>query len=186
VHGRIEKALRDVEEIQSFLHPIDDPDPELNLYRAQSRREDAVRMTVLQMSLAIEDMLDGLFWRVFLGHDPDRNNKRRGSKRKGLPRELDELLTGGRMGFEAKTKLARVLRVVTKKQHSRLDVLRALRNKCAHHWLLDIVRRRKYRNRPTKRLLEFEGRNLFELNALEEFVRVYSGIYLRLFEKYLS
>ena len=141
-------------------------------------------MTVLQMSLAIEDMLDSLFWRVFAGHDP--NSTKRRSKKRGMPRELDELLTGGRLGFEAKIKLARVVGIITKKQQSRLDVLRALRNKCAHHWMLDITRKKAHRDRPARRLLEYEGRNLFELTVLQQFMRTYSGIYLKLFEKYHS
>jgi hypothetical protein len=183
VQRQTNKALRDVETIQSFIHPLNDPDPKQNLFQARARREDAVRMTVLQMSLAIEDLLDSLFWRVFAGHDPNSNKRR--NKSEGIPRQLDELLKSGRMGFESKIKLARILRVVTKNQHGKLDVLRALRNKCAHSWMLDVVRKKK-RNRPTKRLLEYEGRNLFDLKALEEFMRVYSGIYLKLFEKYLS
>jgi|SRR5271155_142533 len=104
---QINKALQDVEKIQSFLHPLGDPDPKQNLFQSLARREDAVRVTVLQMSLAIEDLLDCLFWRV-------------------------------------------------------------------------------YKNRPTKRLLEYEGRNFFELKVLEEFMEVYSAIYLKLFDRYLS
>ena len=184
VQRQINEALQDVEKIQSFIHPLDDRDPKQNLFQARSRREDAVRITVLQMSLAIEDLLDSLFWRVFVGHDP--NSKKRRSMKAGIPRALDELLKGGRMGSKTKIKLARILRIVTKSQHSRLDVLRTLRNKCAHHWMLDVVRRRRNRNRPTRRLLEYEGRNLFELKVLESFMNVYSGIYLKLFLRYLS
>lgn len=184
VQRQIAKALEDFETIHSFIHPLNDADPKLNLYNARSRREDAVRLTVLQMSLAIEDMLVSLFWRVFAGHNP--NSKKRKRKSEGIPRELDEMLTSGRMGFEAKIKLARIVGVITKKQQSKLDVLRSLRNKCAHHWMLDVVRKRGDRVRPTKRLLEYEGRNLFDLKVLEEFMRVYSGVYLKLFERYLS
>ncbi len=184
VERQITKALEDVEKIQSFLHPLGDRDLTQNLFQARSRREDAVRITVLQMSLATEDLLDSLFWRILAGHDP--NSKKRRNKNAGIPRALDELLKGGRMGFEAKIKLARVLRIITKNQHSRLDTLRTLRNKCAHHWMLDVVRKRRSRNRPTRRLLEYEGRNLFELKVLESFMKVYSGIYLKLFAKYLS
>ena len=107
VKRQIQKALADVETIQSFIHPLGDPDPKQNLYMARSRREDAVRTTVLQMSLSIEDMLDSLFARVFVGHDP--NSKRKARKGK-MFRELEDLL-GGRMGFEAKLKLASVLKI---------------------------------------------------------------------------
>ncbi len=182
VERQTKKALADVETIQSFIHPLGDPDPAQNLYMARSRREDAVRVTVLQMSLAIEDMLNSLFARVFVGHDP--NSKRKARKGK-MFHELEELLEG-RMGFEAKLKLARVLRLITKGQQSKLDRLRSLRNKCAHSWMLDIVRKRGKGPKPTKRLLEYEGRNLFDLAVLEGFMHTYSRIYLKLFEKYLS
>ena len=184
VEREIKKALQDVEKIQSFLHPLSDPDPKQNLFQARSRREDAVRTTVLHMSLAIEDLLDSLFWRALAGHDP--NSRKRRSKKEGIPRELDDLLSSGRMGFESKIKLARILRIVTKEQSSRLDALRTLRNRCAHRWVLNVIRKRGNKNRGTKRLLEYEGRNLFELNVLEEFMKVYSGIYLKMFLKYLS
>jgi hypothetical protein len=101
VERQTQKALADVETIQSFIHPLSDPDPRQNLYMARSRREDAVRVTVLQMSLAIEDMLDSLFARVFVGHDP--NSKRKARKGK-MFHELEDLLEG-RMGFEAKLKI---------------------------------------------------------------------------------
>jgi len=181
VEREIRKALADVETIHSFAHPLGDPDPTQNLYMARARREDAVRMTVLQMSLAIEDLLDCLFARVFVGHDP--NSKRRVRKGK-IFRELEELES--RMGFEAKLRLARVLRLITKEQQGKLDRLRSLRNKCAHSWMLDVVHKRGRKPRPTKRLLEYEGRNLFDLKVLGDFMQTYSGVYLKLFLKYLS
>lgn len=181
VERQIRKTLADVEKIHSFVHPLGDSDPKQNLYQVRGRREDAVRATVLQMSLAIEDMLDGMFARVFLGHDP--NSKRKARKGK-LFRELEDLLQRG-MGFEAKLRLARILRLITKAQQSKLDRLRSLRNKCAHSWMLDIVRKKGRGPAPTKRLLEYEGRNLFDLTALDNFMHTYSRIYLKLFEKHL-
>ena len=56
----VRKTLKDVERIHSFVHPLNDP------YDARRFREDAVRMTVLQMSLSIETVLDGMFHRYFL------------------------------------------------------------------------------------------------------------------------
>lgn len=181
VERQIKKALADVETINSFIHPLGDPDPKQNLYMARSRREDAVRLTVLQMSLATEDLLDSLFARVFVGHDPNSKRKLRKGK---IFRELEGLERY--MGFEAKLKLARVLGLISKEQQGRLDRLKSLRNKCAHSWMLDVVHKRGRKPWPTKRLLEYEGKNLFDLKVLREFMRVYSGIYLKLFEKYLS
>ena len=181
VQRKITKALEEVEKIHALLHPMDDPDPRQNLYQARSRREDAVRVTVIQMALAIEDLIHGMFRRLFVGYDP--TSKKRASRHGPLARELDDLLESGRMGFEAKVKLARVLRIVTKKQQKRLDRLRTLRNKCAHSWMLDVVHKRGRRPRPTKRLLEYNGRNLFNEEVLADFMREFSGIYLKLFLK---
>lgn len=178
---QIKKALKDVETIHSFTHPLNDKDVEINLFNAKSLREDAVRMTVLQISLAIESILDGLFARLFIGHEPGAVKGRIGKR----GRQLQELLEGGRFGFESKLRLARVLSLVTKEQYSRLDKLRTLRNKCAHHWTLDVIRKKGRKPRLTTRLLEFEGRNLFDLRVLEHFMSVYSGIYLKLFSKYV-
>jgi len=185
IQRKIRKILKEVERIHSFAHPLNDKDLEANLFNAKSLREDAVRMTVLQMSLGIESVLDGLFARIFIGYEPgdQKGHKRYVGKR---AKELQELLEGGRFGFESKLKLARVLGLVTKSQQNRLDALRALRNKCAHSWMLDVIRKRGRRPRPTKRVLEFEGRNLFDLRVLESFMQFYSGIYLRLFGKYLD
>jgi hypothetical protein len=183
IERKIKKALADIETIHSFVHPLGDPDPRQNLYQARARREDAVRMTVLQMSLSIEDLLGSLFARVFLGHDPA--SKRKIRVRRG-DRFHDFLEFRRSMDFDAKLKLARLLRLVTRKQYGRLDRLRSLRNKCAHAWMLDVVHKRGRKPRPSRRLLEFEGRNLFDLKVLREVMRVYSGIYLKLFDKYLS
>ena len=60
-----EKALKDVEAIHSFFYPTNGNDVVVNLYNARSRREDAVRTAVLQMSLAIEDLLGDLIGRPF-------------------------------------------------------------------------------------------------------------------------
>lgn len=177
----VRRALKDVETIHSFIYPLDYGDIETKLAMAKARRQDAVRTSVLQMSLAIESVLDGLFARAFLGYEPGERKGRIGKRAK----ELQELLEGGRFGFESKLRLARVLSLVTKDQHSKLDKLRALRNKCAHHWILDVIRKQGRKPRVTKRLLEFEGRNLFDLNVLRDFMWVYSRIYLKLISKYL-
>jgi hypothetical protein len=179
----IRETLKDVERIHSFIHPHSKED----LYYARRFREDAVRMTVLQMSLSIETLLDGLFRRAFLGYEPEPRKK--GERAKKEPRgkrakKLDELLRGGRFGFESKLRLASILGLTLKSQDNRLDKLRALRNKCAHSWGLDRIHKRGRKPRPTRRLLEFEGGNLFDLKALEKFVKIYHTIYLDLLLRY--
>jgi hypothetical protein len=183
VRSLIRKTLEDVERIHSFVHP----DYKEDLDHARRFREDAVRMTVLQMSLSIETLLDGLFMRAFLGHEPRviKRGERMKRKQKGKRlKKLDELLRGGRFGFESKLRLASILGLTLRSQDNRLDKLRALRNKCAHSWGLDTIHKRGRKPRPTRRLLEFEGGNLFDLKVLEKFVKIYRAIYLDLVIRY--
>ncbi len=79
VQDLIRKTLKDVERIHLFVHPL--CKEELN--EARRFREDAVRMTVLQMSLSIETLLDGLFRRAFLGYKPQL--RKRSEKKKREP-----------------------------------------------------------------------------------------------------
>ena len=179
---KINKILKDIDAIHSLAYPVDDADMRTNLFNARSRKEDAVRIVVLQLSLANEDLLDGLFRKVFVGHEPGKKRQRN----KRIARVLDELLEGGRLNFESKIRLARVLRVTTKRQDSQLHQLRGLRNRCAHRWVLDVVHKLKNAARPSKRTLEYEGRNLFDLKVLKDFFWVQSRIYLSLYKKYMS
>jgi hypothetical protein len=184
VQDLIRKTLKDVERIHSFVYPHFKTD----LHEARRFREDAVRMTVLQTSLSAEALLDGLFKRAFLSYKPQlrkRNERKKREPRGRRAKELDELLRGGRFGFESKLRLASILGLTTKSEDNRLDKLRALRNKCAHSWALDIIHKRGRKPRPTRRLFEFEGRNLFDLKVLGNFMKIYRDIYLELLLRYV-
>jgi hypothetical protein len=95
----IRRTLRDVARIHSLIHPVNDKDPRTNLLNARTSREDAVRGLVIQLATAMEDMLDELYRRVFLGYRPAGRNPRR--PRGKLAKELDELLETGKLGFDA-------------------------------------------------------------------------------------
>ena len=184
VHDLIRKTLKDVDRIHSLVHPY----AKKSLFSARRFREDAVRMTVLQMSLAIETMLNALFWRAFLGYKPqirEGNEKKKREPRGKRVKKLNELLDGGRFGFETKLRLASILGLTIKSQENRLDKLRALRNKCAHSWFLDNTHKRGRKPRSKRRLLEFEGGNLFDLKVLEKFVKIYNAIYSDLQLRYI-
>lgn len=180
----IRRTLRDVARIHSLIHPVNDKDPRTKLFNARAQREDAVRGLVIQLATAMEDMLDELYRRVFLGYRPAGRNPRR--PRGKLAEELDELLETGKLGFDAKLRLARIGGLITKAQYRKLDKLRAFRNKCAHNWNLDVVAKRARKPRPSRRLLEHNGRNLFEIGALEELLSEYGPIYLSMFGKLIA
>lgn len=180
----IRRTLKEVERIQSILHPIDSKDQWDNRFNARERKEDAVRGFVIHINLAMETVLDDLFRRVFLGYRP-------GSKRAKRPRgkrakELEELLVGPRaLGFEAKLRLARVVGLVNKRHNEKLRQLNKLRNKCSHRWALN-VNKRKRRSQKGTPLLEHKGRSLFKIDALESLYRESGPVYVSMFEKLLA
>lgn len=181
---RIRQTLRDVARIQSLIHPVNDKDARTNLLNARAQREDAVRGFVIQIATAMENMVDELYRRAFLGYRPAGRNPRR--PRGKLAKELDELLETGKLSFDAKLRLARVGGLITKAQYGKLDKLRALRNKCAHNWNLDVVAKRARKPRPSRRLLEYNGRNLFDIGVLEELLSEYGPVYLSMFGKLIA
>lgn len=184
VERKIRRTLQEATQIQSLIHRLDDKDPRVNLLNARGQREDAVRGLVIQLATAMESLLDDLYRRVLLGYRPGSRNPKRPSGK--LARELDELLETGKLGFDAKLRFARVSGLISKRQYQRLDKLRVLRNKCAHNWSLDIVRKRAKKPHPSKRLLELNGKNLFTISALEGLLAEYGPIYLKMFGKLLA
>lgn len=184
--GKIRQTLSEADLIHNLLHPVDDPDSYFNLRNAESQKEDAVRGLVLHLALAMENILDDLYLRAFLGYRPAINARRPRGKR---ARILEGIL---KLNFSRKLDLARDTGLITKKQYAKLDALRALRNKCAHNWQLDVIQKRGKRRRPgaqplpTKRLLEHEGKNLFDIGVLKDLLTQYGPIYLSLFRKLMA
>ena len=93
IEREIRRTLRDVARIQSLTHPVSDKDLRINLLNARTQRKDAVRALIIQLATAMENMLDELYRRVFLGYRPAGRNPKR--PRGKLAKELDELLEGG-------------------------------------------------------------------------------------------
>jgi hypothetical protein len=92
------------------------------------------------------------------------------------------LYGGGSIGFEMKLNLALALRIIDAKTKDRLLVLNTLRNKCSHHWVLNVPVRRGRRPAQKKPpLLLYEGRNLHQLATLKDCMNEYTLIYLKLF-----
>lgn len=184
IKREIRRTLEEVERIQSLLYHVDDKDQQLNLDNARSRKEDAVRASVITINLAMESMLDDLFRRFFLGYRPA--SKKRKRPRGKRAKELDELLVGPRaLGFEAKLRLARVAGIITKRQAGELGQPNKLRNKCSHRWALNVTKRKKRAQKPMP-LLEYKGQSLFKLDALESLYRESGPAYMSMFGKLLA
>jgi hypothetical protein len=86
--------------------------------------------------------------------------------------------------YDKKVELAFALRLIRQSTKARLNEIGALRNKCAHNWLLN-VRLRRGKPRMTKKppLLQYGGKNLHRVEVLEDFVGDYAGVYLRLYAR---
>jgi hypothetical protein len=184
IERELRRTLQEVAQIQCLIHRVDGKDRLVNLFNARSQREDAVRGLIIHLATAMESVLDDLYRRVFLGYRPGSRNPKR--PRGKLARELDELLETGKLTFDAKLRFARIGGLITRSQYKKLDKLRALRNKCAHNWSLDVIKKRERKPRPSRRLLEHNGRNLFEVSALEKLLAEYGPIYLSMFGRLLA
>jgi hypothetical protein len=98
------------------------------------------------------------------------------------------MLIGPRsLGFEMKLNFAVLLGVLNVRTKRRLTELNTLRNKCSHNWLLKAPVRHGRRPRAKKPpLLPYKGRDLHNVDVLEDFAAEYGRIYYTLFTKYLD
>ena len=182
VEAAIKRLTGEIKEIDNFFYTggLDD-DRLLYAGMLERKRDDMVRSAVLQMHTAIEDLLNSYIALRVTG----RAIRGRRSSRSKSARALHRMLVGGgSLGFEMKLNLALALRLINGKARDRLVILNTLRDKCSHNWVLKAVVR--YGRRPGQQkppLLLYEGRDLHGVAALKDFVREYSGIYLKLYLK---
>lgn len=183
---KIKRLLGEIAAIDDvFYHSDRSGDQILYAAMLERKRDDIVRSAILQLHTGIEDVLTSWIFCRLLGVGPTERKSREKTK---PGRALLKMLIGaGSLGFDMKLNLAVALRLITAKTQARLAELNTLRNKCSHNWLLRVPVRRKRRPRQTKPpLLAFRGRNLHDVDVLEELVGEYGLIYARLFVKYLD
>jgi hypothetical protein len=120
-------------------------------------------------------MTDSLLTEI-LGTPHRKSYKKMRSKR---AQALARMLTGpASLGFDTKLNFAIVVGVISPKARDKLRELNTLRNKCSHHWLLNVaVRRGKKTRQPRPRLLSFRNRDLYKIPVLKDFLREYGLIY---------
>jgi hypothetical protein len=181
---KIKNIAREIEGIESTLYSTADKDRENQYFSLQQKRNHAVRGIVLELQLAIEDLLN-LWLKSFFLHCKPRYLQRVARKNPVLAQALDQLLAGsGSLSFEKKLELVEGTRLIRKTTRKRLSELYSIRNKCSHNWLLDMpVRKKIQRNQPKRRLVEYRNRNLFEIPVLTDFVEEYGSMYYKLFMK---
>jgi hypothetical protein len=182
VEAAIKRFTREIDEIDDLFYKVseDDNDRVAHAGMLERKRDDIVRSAVLQMHTAIEDLLNLYITSCITGVTRARRYPRSQSVR-----ALYRLLHGGgSIGFEMKLNLALALRLISSKTKNRLVILNALRNRCSHNWILKMPVR--HGRRPAQKkppLLVYEGRDLHQVATLKDFVKEYSGIYLKLFMK---
>jgi hypothetical protein len=176
----IRRLKAEIQRIDEYFYLTDEADPVERFGMLERKRDDIIRSIVLQMQTSIEDLLNELITITLLGSKP--REKRR---RTVAGEALDKLLEGSKsLGFFAKIQLAKSLRLISAVQADRLLKVNALRNKCAHHWLLKKTIRRKRKPRETKLpLLRYNNRDLHTMAGLEEFMGDASTLYLALWKK---
>ena len=184
IEGRIKRVSTEIEEIESYFYGGTREDIETRLYLLQLKRENVIRSIVLELHLALEDLITSWLKSYLLNCRP-RSLDRALRRRTILTRNVDDFLGGDApIGFAKKLSLARLTGFVGGATYSKLRDLNKLRNRCSHNWLLNIVIRRGVKRRKSKKhLLEFRGLNLYEVGPFKEFTREFASLYYKLFSR---
>ncbi len=186
VEAKITRLAREIAEIDEFFYKSNEKEDRL-LYAGmlERKRDDIVRSVVLQIHTAIEDLLNSQITCHVLGIQPEDGRAR---MRNRPARALRKMLFGaGSLGFDMKLNFAVALGLLGTRTKNRLMELNTLRNKCGHNWILKAPVRQGKRPRQKKPpLLLYNGRDLHNVDALEEFTAEYGTIYHKLFANYLG
>jgi hypothetical protein len=187
VERKIRRLSREISEIDDYFYnaSVNDPDRTLHAGMLERKRDDVVRSAVLQLHTAIEDLLDSMIVCRMLSAKPQTRLRKMQTKR---GKALDKMLSGGgSIGFSTKLNFATALGILRSPDVNRLTRLNTLRNKCSHNWLLSgAVRQGKRPAQKKPPLLYYEGGDLHKLVTLKTLVAEISGVYFRLFLRYLG
>lgn len=186
VEKKIRRLTREIARIDDAFYNFNETkDRVLYAGMLERKRDDVIRSSVLQMHTAIEDLLNSFIICRTLNVTPERRARRMSSK---AAKALQSMLNGPRsMGFEIKLNFAFILGLLGSKTKDRLVELNTLRNKCSHNWLLKApLRRGKGPKQKKPPLLRYDGRDLHNVEVVEDFVSEYGLIYAKLFAKYVG
>jgi len=178
------RLTREIAKIDNVFYNLNETkDRELRAGMLERKRDDMVRSAVLQMHTAIEDLLNSCIVCRTLNVKPEDRRRRMRSK---TAQALLSVLIGPRsIGFEMKLNFAFVLGLLNSKTKDRLIELNTLRNRCSHNWLLKArLRRGKSPRQKKPPLLRYDGRDLHNVEVIEDFTSEYGMIYCKLFLKY--
>ena len=154
------------EPLDAFYFP-DDEDG-----RAKEFRENAIRLIVFDLHLAIEDLLK-FFLHARVAQDSVLEENADISYVKGLP---------SRQAIDLSARLG----VIDKELHGHLVELNTLRNRAGHTWALDEPEMGLDGPKPDAFPLRWKGRRLTSEIVKEELLPLYGRIYEGLFGAYLD
>lgn len=179
---------QEIEEIQSHLYDISDSDDlDSACFFLGLRRQDSVRMVVLQLHLALEDLISHWLKYCLLGVNPTEG--RSISRLKPIASSsLQSILEGERaLRFPQKVELLRALGLIDRRFHKKLKELNRVRNACSHNWELNtLIRRGVKRHIPKKPVVEYQHQNLYRLPVIKAFIEEYGSLYSKIFLKFYS
>jgi len=186
--SKIERLKKEIEEIFKRIFGLDlKEDPQILYESYKEAKENMIRLGVLWLQLAIEDLLESFI----TGHI---YVARKNVKREKMPKyfakskrckEIEKIVH--KMKFITKVEIADNLNVITRKEAKMLEKLWDIRCKLAHNWMVNkkiSVKKGKGPKRRYQPFIEYNGKNLFSGRVfLDEFDKDYSKIFLKLFNQ---
>ena len=186
--SKIEKLKKEIDEIFERIFGLESKEEPWILYKNyKEAKENMIRLGVLWLQLAIEDLLESFITGyIYVA--------RKNAKREKMPKyfarskrckEIEKVVH--KMKFITKVEIAENLNVITRKEAKMLEKLWDIRCKLAHNWILNkkiSVKKGKGPKRRYRPFIEYNGKNLFFGRVfLEEFDKDYSKIFLKLFNQ---
>jgi hypothetical protein len=149
--------------------PLDDQD---RYARADDFRENAMRLIVFDMQLAIEELLKAAL-------------HRRIAERSVLDPDLDTKYVQRMNGGDALDLAAR-LGVIDAERRGELVELNSLRNRAGHRWVLDEPELGPKGPKPGVYPLRWKGGRLTPERVRDEFLPLYGELYVQMFVEHLD
>lgn len=170
---RIDKVEIGIEKLSGDLYGLNNNDPQVRLHNLNTYRVEVIRGFVLYLQLSIENLLKELLVYRLKAETRVLNVKQ-------IKHFVEDMRSRDIVGWSGR------LNVVTKSQYNGIVELNRVRNSCAHNWLLELPQYRKDKcgKRVKIHVVRFNGKNLLNEDVFrDEFMPVYSKIYLRLLGK---
>ena len=186
--SKIEKLRKEIDEIFKRIFGLELKEEAWILYENyKEARENMIRLGVLWLQLAIEDLLEK-FISIAIYKDIKKEGMPQYTRKSKRYKEIEKIVH--KMKFINKIKIAESLCIITRKESKMLEKLWKIRCGLVHNWIVNKKIFAKKKKGPKRRLqlfIEYNGKNLFSSRVfLDEFDSDYSKIFLKLFSQLLS